>query len=79
MYMLFDYINFKFFLLSLAVGLFFVYIVDTPKKVIYITPNIDNVDKVLYKDNSDKCYKYEANEVTCPSNSKKIEPLELQK
>jgi len=79
MYMLFDYINFKFFLLSLAVGLFFVYIVDTPKKVIYITPNIDNVDKVLYKDNSDNCYKYEANEVTCPSNPKKIEPLELQK
>ena len=77
--MLFDYINFKFFLLSLAVGLFFVYIVDTQKKVIYITPNIDNVDKVLYKDNSDKCYKYEANEITCPSNPKKIEPLELQK
>jgi hypothetical protein len=79
MYMLFDYINFKFFLISLAVGLFFVYIVDTPKKVIFITPNIDNVDKVLYKDNSDKCFKYEATEVTCPSNPKKIEPLELQK
>jgi hypothetical protein len=77
--MFFDYINSKFFLISLAVGLFFVYIVDTPKKVIFITPNIDNVDKVLYKDNSDNCFKYEPTEVTCPSNPKKIEPLVLQK
>jgi|TARA_B110000967_G_C18893245_1_gene568829 hypothetical protein len=77
--MLFDYINFKFFLISLAVGLFFVYILDTPKKVIYITPNIDNMNKVLYKDNTDNCFKYEAVEMKCPSNSKKIEPLVLQK
>ncbi len=79
MYMLFDYINFKFFLISVAVGLFFVYILDTPKKVIYITPVIDNMNKVLYKDKTDNCFKYEAVEMKCPSNSKKIEPLVLQK
>lgn len=78
MYMLFDYINLKYFIFSLAVGLFFVYVVDTPKRVIFITPNVDNLDKVTYKDSSDKCFKYHASEVKCPTNSKKIEPLELQ-
>ena len=65
--MLFDYINFKYFIISLAVGLFFVYIVDVPKRVIYISPNIDNVNKIVYKD------KYQATQVTCPSNKDKIE------
>uniref|UniRef100_A0A6C0BT61 Uncharacterized protein n=1 Tax=viral metagenome TaxID=1070528 RepID=A0A6C0BT61_9ZZZZ len=78
MYMLFDYIIFKYFVISLAIGLFFVYVVDTPKRVVFITPNVDNLDKVTYKDSSDKCFKYMASEVKCPSNSKKIEPLELQ-
>ena len=76
--MLFDYINLKYFILSLAIGLFCVYVIDTPKRVIFITPNVDNLDKVTYKDSSDKCFKYQASEVKCPANSKKIEPLELQ-
>tara|TARA_Y100000992_G_C21020052_1_gene375293 strand:+ start:388 stop:624 length:237 start_codon:yes stop_codon:yes gene_type:complete len=71
--MLFDYINFKYFIISLAVGLFFVYIVDVPKRVIYISPNIDNVNKIVYKDKSDSCFKYQATQVTCPSNKDKIE------
>jgi len=76
--MLFDYINFKFFLISLSIGLFFVYIIDVPKKVIYLSPTIDNVEKVIYKDNSDNCYKYKPLEVKCPSNPDKIEKVKLQ-
>lgn len=76
--MLFDYINFKIFLISLAVGLFFVYIIDVPKKVIYLSPNIDNIDKVNYKDDSDNCYKYKAIQVKCPSNPSKIEKVKIQ-
>tara|TARA_Y100000992_G_scaffold285937_1_gene237359 strand:- start:105 stop:335 length:231 start_codon:yes stop_codon:yes gene_type:complete len=76
--MLFDYINFKFFLISLAVGLFFVYVIDVPKKVIYLSPNIDNVEKVVYKDSSDNCYKYKALEIKCPSNPSEIEKVKIQ-
>lgn len=77
--MLFDYINFKLFLLSLTIGLFFVYIIDVPKRVIYIKPNVDNVDKVMYKDSSDSCFRYVGHQVTCPVDKSKIENVKLQK
>ena len=77
--MLFDYINFKLFLLSLTIGLFFVYIIDVPKRVIYIKPNVDNVDKVMYKDSSDSCFRYVSHQVTCPTDKSKIENVKLQK
>lgn len=76
--MIFDYIDFKIFLISLALGLFFVYISDVPKRVIYLSPNIDNVDKVIYKDKSDSCFKYNVKQVTCPSDKSKIESVKLQ-
>lgn len=76
--MIFDYIDLKIFLISLAVGLFFVYISDVPKRVIYLSPNIDNVEKVIYKDKSDSCFKYNITQVTCPSDKSKIENVKLQ-
>lgn len=65
--MIFDYINLKVFLVSLALGIFAVYITGSDIKVVHIYPQPDNISKVQYKDKAGQCFEYTATEVTCPS------------
>ena len=76
--MLTKFINIPIFILSLAIGLFFVYIWGPEIKTIYVYPTPDNVGKVQYKDTADNCFIYEANPVTCPSDASKISTVPIQ-
>jgi len=54
----------RYFILSLALGLFFVYLSDeTPILVVYPTP--DNVDRFQYQKKSGDCFSYDLQEVKC--------------
>ena len=77
--MLGKYINFPVFLLSLAVGIFFVYLFQSELNVVYVYPTPDNVDKVEYKDKADNCFQFESQEVRCPSDRTKIKSIPVQK
>ena len=70
-------INMKYFLISLAIGLFYVYIMSPPKKVIVVYPSPDKAD-TQYIDQADNCYLYKATEVTCPSNKGDISKIPSQ-
>lgn len=77
--MLFKYIDIKLFLISLSIGLFYIYISEEYKKVIVIYPTPQNVDKYQYKDQSDECFSYELNEIKCPSDSSKYKEIHIQR
>jgi hypothetical protein len=70
--MLFKYISLPIFLVSLAVGLLFVYIYGADVKTIYVYPTPENINDILYKDNADNCFSYEAKEVKCSADAKSI-------
>ena len=70
--MLLNYISFPVFLVSFAIGLFFIYAFGPDMKKIYIYPTPENIDKVLFKDNADGCFKYVSQEVKCPSDKSQI-------
>ena len=72
------FISFPVFMVSLATGLFLVYITEPKKEIIYAYPTPENSKKVQYKDRAGKCYQYESIEVKCPSDRTKIESYEAQ-
>jgi hypothetical protein len=71
-------ISIPIFIIALSVGLFFVYIHNPNKHVVYVFPTPENVNSVQYKDLSDNCYQFKANEVSCPKDSSKIEKYSIQ-
>jgi|TARA_B100001093_G_scaffold424695_1_gene417954 hypothetical protein len=73
------YINIKLFLWSLFLGIFFAYITGPQQQIILVYPTPENKDKLSYKDKSDNCYRYEAMEVQCPKDKKKISKYEIQR
>jgi len=72
------YISFPIFLISLAVGLLFVYLQEPPSTVIYVYPTPDNVNDIEYKDQANNCYTFEAVEVTCPKDASQIHSIPIQ-
>lgn len=62
----FKFINIPVFLISLAIGLFFVYIFDSDKRKIYVYPKPDNVDNIQYKDAAGTCFSVKQEKTECP-------------
>jgi hypothetical protein len=67
---MFKYISFPIFLVSLAIGLFYVYISVPRPKIVYVYPTPDNLHKFQYKDHADNCFSFDVKEVACPSGGK---------
>ena len=72
------FISVPVFILSLALGIFVVYISQPPSQVIYVYPNPENLDRVLYKDKADNCFSFTSEEVECPSDETKIRSYNIQ-
>jgi len=73
--MLSKYISLPIFLISFAVGLFFIYVIGPEMKTIYIYPNPDNYNKYLYKDTANQCFEIKPVETSCGILNKDI-PLQ---
>ena len=76
--MIFKYISLQVFLISFAIGVFFIYILGPDMKTIYIYPTPENVDKFLFKDKADNCFKYDAVQVKCPTDRSLLNEIPLQ-
>lgn len=71
------FIDLKFFLISLSLGLFLNYINDPNKKTVFVYPTPDNIGDIQFKDHTDKCFSFKAQEVQCPKNEKEIENYQV--
>ena len=79
MYMFFQYISFRVFLLSFAAGLLFVYLSQPTPTIIHVYPTPENAGKIAYKDKAANCFKFEATEIKCPSNRSSLKTIPMQK
>ena len=70
-----DYIDANAFFISLALGLLFFYVIAPQKRIVIKYPNPENAGKVIYKDSNENCFKFKAEEVTCPTNKSDIKDV----
>jgi hypothetical protein len=72
------YINVPLFLVSLAIGLFFVYITMPDTRKIYVYPTPENNDILQYMDKTNSCFRFKQTEVPCPKNEDEIAKIPAQ-
>jgi len=72
---IFDHIDPFYFLVSLFVGLFLVYIITPTPELIIKYPTPDNAKELVFEDDSKNCYKFETKEVPCTNDAQEI-PIE---
>lgn len=65
-------IDWRVMLMSFLVGMIYICIVDEAKQVLFVYPNVDTTQKVLYQDFLETCYKLNLREVSCYENESKI-------
>ena len=70
--MLLKFINIPIFILSLAIGFFFVYVYAPDSRTVYVFPTPGNVNDIQFKDSTGNCYYYNQDTVECPINSADI-------
>ena len=56
--MIFSFISLKVFLLSMAIGLLFVYLSNPEPTLIYVYPTPSNAGRIEYKDKASNCFHY---------------------
>jgi len=76
--MISKYINIPLFIISFALGLFFVYVLGPEIKTIYMYPSPSNYTKIQYKDASDQCFNFTPTETKCPMNPFDIHTVPVQ-
>ena len=74
--MIFKIINIKIFLLSFILGITFIYLNDTKKKIV-VYPTLSNKDNVEFKDKADNCFEFKFDKIKCPNDSKKIKNIPI--
>ena len=72
------YINLYVFIISLAFGIFAVYITTPEKRKIVVYPTHENAGILQYKDKTNSCFSVIETEVKCPANDKDIAKVPVQ-
>jgi len=76
--MILNYISIPIFLVSFAIGLFFIYVLGPEIKTVYIYPTPESIDKVLFKDKAENCFYFQEEAVECPKNETLISKIPIQ-
>jgi hypothetical protein len=51
---------------------------ENDKRKIFVYPTPSNVDKLLYRDGTSTCYKFEQKEIPCPKDRGQIAKVPIQ-
>jgi hypothetical protein len=76
--MITNFISFKIFIISFAIGLFYSYVCEPDKKIVYIYPSPENCNEIIYKDQANNCFNYNEIEVECPNNTSLLSKIPIQ-
>jgi hypothetical protein len=70
--MIFEKLNFLYFILAFSIGLFVCYLTNPKPEIVVKFPSPQNSGKIIYKDKSDTCYKFKSTQTACPTDTSLI-------
>jgi len=76
--MFFKYINVPVFIISFAIGIFFVYLFVPDTRSIKVYPNPENVGLLQYRDATGACFQIKETVVACPKDDSEISKVPPQ-
>jgi hypothetical protein len=76
--MFLKFISIPTFIISLAIGLFVVYLWGPETKIVYAYPTPENSGNKSYQDSLGNCFKYSAKKVQCPSFPSEVKTIPMQ-
>jgi hypothetical protein len=75
---LLKFINIPVFIVSLAFGIFAVYITAPTQRKIIVYPTPENVQVLQFRDKTNTCFSPKQTQVTCPKNESEIARMPIQ-
>tara|TARA_R110002072_G_C7785650_1_gene520433 strand:+ start:311 stop:559 length:249 start_codon:yes stop_codon:yes gene_type:complete len=66
------------FLISLTIGLLFIYLSASEEEIVYVYPTPYNLDKIEYKDSVGNCFDFSADKLKCPKDNDLIKKIPIQ-
>jgi hypothetical protein len=75
---LLKFINVPVFILSLAIGLFMVYLSMSENRKILVYPTPENASLIQYKDSTGNCFEIVQSGIKCPTNDSEISKIPAQ-
>jgi hypothetical protein len=75
---LFKFINIPVFIISLAIGLFMIYVYMPGQRKIMVYPTPDNIDTIQYKDATGTCFAVKSEMIDCPKDDSLLSKIPAQ-
>ena len=75
---LFKFINIPVFIISLAAGLFMIYVYVPTQRKVLVYPTPENIDSIQYKDATGTCFAVKNEQVKCPKDESLISKIPAQ-
>ena len=76
--MFLKYINVPIFIISFAIGIFFVYVFVPDTRTILVYPTPENLNILQYRDSTGACFHLKEQVVECPTSESKISKIPMQ-
>jgi hypothetical protein len=74
-----EFIQFKPFLIGLAIGMLYVYCFANRPEIIIKYPTPQNASDFVFKDDTENCYRFHTEEVACPKNPLSISSIPIER
>lgn len=76
--MFLNYINIPVFLISLILGLLFVYFNAPDNKQVLVYPTPTNLNHIQYRDYANNCFEFNMDKVKCPKDKSNVKEIPVQ-
>jgi hypothetical protein len=74
----FNHISWPAFIVSFALGVFYIYISLPTRRVVTVYPTQDNADHFNFRDKAHNCFRFEQEAKPCPTNDDTLKTIPMQ-